>query len=205
MKEAYVRFERQNQEGLAAVGTYLVDVAKRFGIRFEDVCLPEEKVHFCSVTVPVGAALLSPETGAEADYFRENGRRTNERLACQAKIDSPGEVVIMTQEKVEEPKDEATKDEKNEQYRKEFADMPLEKKIANLVQLESIALSETVTFIINSPFKIADKVMDVMAEFGFKKEEQEKEAARPSEHKDNGAAADGNGSNKGDASSAASE
>ena len=61
--------------------------------------------------------------------------------------------------------------------------MPLEKKIANLVQLETIALGETVSFIINSPFKIADKVMDVMAEFGFKKEEREKEAARPAEHK----------------------
>jgi hypothetical protein len=63
--------------------------------------------------------------------------------------------------------------------------MPLEKKIANLVQLETIALGETVSFIINSPFKIADKVMDVMAEFGFKKEEQQKEAARPAEHQPN--------------------
>ena len=64
-------------------------------------------------------------------------------------------------------------EDRSEEYRKEFAEMPLEKKIANLVQLETIALGETVSFIINSPFKIADKVLDVMAEFGFKKEEKD--------------------------------
>ena len=89
----------------------------------------------------------------------------------------------MTEEKVNEPTAETPAGDMNEQYRKEFAELPLEKKIANLVQLETIALGETVSFIINSPFKIADKLMDVMAEFGFKKEEQQKEAARPAEHK----------------------
>ena len=90
----------------------------------------------------------------------------------------------MTKEKVKEeaPETESTED-KNEQYRKEFAELPLEKKIANLVQLETIALGETVSFIFNSPFKVADKIMDVMAEFGFKKEEREKNSARPEEHK----------------------
>jgi hypothetical protein len=90
----------------------------------------------------------------------------------------------MTKEKVaEEPVGEPAADaDANEQYRKEFAELPLEKQIANLVRLETIALGETVSFIINSPFKIADKFMDVMAEFGLKKEEREKEAARPAEH-----------------------
>jgi hypothetical protein len=93
----------------------------------------------------------------------------------------------MTKKKVKEDAEEAKKvSDRNEEYRKEFAELPLEKKIANLVQLESIALGETVSFIFNSPFKIADKVLDVMAEFGFKKEEQEREAARPAEHKGNG-------------------
>jgi hypothetical protein len=156
MREVEVKFEREDQEG----------------------------IHHCAVTVPVGAHLLSPETKAESEYFTKHGRRTNERLACQVKIDGPGEVVVMTKEKAKEPDAETTGEDKSEQYRKEFAEMPLEKKIANLVQLETIALGETVSFIINSPFKVADKVMDVMAEFGFKKEEKQKEAARPAEHKD---------------------
>jgi ferredoxin len=184
MAEVEVKFEREHQEGVVPVGTYLIDAAKRFGIRFEDACLVDEGIHFCAVTVPSGSHLLSPETKAESEHFAEHGRRTNERLACQVKIDCPGEVVVMTKEKAKEPTVETNGDDKSEQYRKEFAEMPLEKKIANLVQLETIALGETVSFIINSPFKIADKVMDVMAEFGFKKEEQQKDAARPAEHKE---------------------
>ena len=44
------------------------------------------------------------------------------------------------------------------------------------MKLEAIALGETISYVINSPFTIGDKVMDVMAEFGFKKEQKAKEA-----------------------------
>jgi ferredoxin len=186
MKEVEIKFEREGREGLVAVGTYLSDAAKRFGVRFEDECsLLETGTHCCPVTILTGSDLLSPETKAESEYFKEHGRTGNERLACQVKVDKAGEVVVMTREtKTEEAAADAGKsiEDLNEQYRKEFAELPLEKKISNLVQLETIALSETVSFILNSPFKIADKVMDVMAEFGLKKEEQQKEASRPEEH-----------------------
>jgi ferredoxin len=183
MAEVEVRFEREKQEGIVAVGTYVIDAAKRFGIRFENACDGARDAHYCSIFVTKGAGLLSSETNAESEHFRLHGRRTNERLACQVKIENPGEVVIMTKNKAESATPETASDDRNEEYRKEFAEMPLEKKIANLVQLETIALGETVSFIINSPFKVADKVLDVMAEFGFKKEEQQKGAARPDEHK----------------------
>jgi ferredoxin len=191
MAEVEVKFERENREGVVAVGTYLIDAAKRFGIHFDEICVRESDEHHCAVTVSSGIDLLSPMTSAEKEYFEKNGRTTNERLACQAKIEKPGEVVIMTKEKAKDAAEEEKSDkERSEEYRKEFAEMPLEKKIASLVQLESIALSETVSFIVNSPFHIADKLMDVMAEFGFKKEERERQAARPSEHKENGHAKD---------------
>ncbi|HKP69276.1 MAG TPA: hypothetical protein VJV05_08330 [Pyrinomonadaceae bacterium] len=184
MQEVEIKFERENQEGVIPPGTYLIDAAKRFGIRFDEPCDTVTGVHYCAVSVSTGSQLLSKDTKAEAEYFKSNPRGTNERLACQARIDKPGEVVVMTKEKEKaasaaEPGDS----DPNEAYRKEFADMPLEKKIANLVQLETMALGETVSFIINSPFKIGEKVMDVMAEFGFKKEEREREAVRPEEHK----------------------
>ena len=185
MLEAEIKFSREDREGVVAVGTYLIDAAKRFGIHFEDVCNPEEAVHHCSVVVSSGSDLLSDLTKAEQDYFADKSRKTNERLACQVKIDKAGEVEIMTNEKVKDPEPEtkASSADTTEEYRKAFEEMPLEKKIANLVQLETIALGETVSFIINSPFKVADKLMDVMAEFGFKKEERQKESARPAEHK----------------------
>lgn len=187
MAEAEIKFEREKLEGVVAVGTYVIDAAKRFGIHFDDICTPESDEHHCAVVISTGIDLLSPLTVAETEYFEKHGRKTNERLACHAKIEKAGEVVVMTKEKAKDAADEAQREkDRDEAYRKEFAEMPLEKKIASLVQLESIALSETVTFIVNSPFKVADKVLDVMAEFGFKKEEQEREAARPAEHKENG-------------------
>jgi ferredoxin len=185
MQEAEIKFERENREGLVAVGTYIVDAAKRFGVRFEDVCVPDADVHYCSLVIKSGMDLLSQMTKAETEHFAKGVRKPNERLACQVKIEKAGEIVIMTEEKAQDsaPEAEKTVADTSEEYKKAFEEMPLEKKIANLVQLETIALGETVSFILNSPFKIADKVMDVMAEFGFKKEERQKEAARPAEHK----------------------
>ncbi len=196
MKEVEIKFERENREGVVAVGTYLADAARRFGVHFEDVCDLESGTHHCSVVIASGTDLLSAETKAEAEYFKTHGQKTGERLACQVKIEKAGEVVIMTKEKEKQESPPQSDQDANEQYRKEFAEMPLEKKIANLVQLETIALGETVSFIVNSPFKIADKLMDVMAEFGFRKEEKQKEAVRPDEHKSASSGAPGEGARK---------
>jgi ferredoxin len=182
-KEVEVRFGRENVEGIVPVGTYLIDAAKRLGVRFDGECIAAADIHYCSIMVESGMPLMSDETQAETDHFQKAGRKKNERLACQVKIERPGEVVIMTHEKAKDATAEPqTVEDAKEQYKKEFTEMPLEKKIASLVELETIAFGETVSFIINSPFKVADKLMDVMAEFGFKKEEQQKNAVRPTEH-----------------------
>jgi len=186
MGEVEIKFENEGLTGIVAVGTYVLDAAKRLGLRFEDKCRPEEGVHFCSLQISNGGERLSPLTSAEEEHFAEHGRKSNERLGCQAKFDEPGEVVIMTEKKKAEASEEKA-EEKSEQYKKDFVELPLEKKLADLVHLEAIALSETVSFIVNSPFKIGEKIMDVMAEFGLKKETEEKEAVRPEEHKANGA------------------
>ncbi len=88
----------------------------------------------------------------------------------------------MTTEKNDKAADEPTAEEKAGQYKKEFTELPLEKKLASLVELEGIALGETISFIINSPYLVFGKVMDIMAEFGLKKEQESKKAARPKEH-----------------------
>ena len=185
MLEAEVKFKQEDREGLVAVGTYLIDAARRFGIHFDGPCDLATETHYCTVAIDSGSDLLSPKTKAETKYLKENERGPNERLACQVKIERAGEIEVMTEKKAEEPAADAAGEavDGSEAYKKAFAEMPLEKKIANLVQLETIALGETVSFIINSPFKVADKLMDVMAEFGFKKEERQKESARPEEHK----------------------
>ena len=161
------------------MGSYLSDAAKRFGVKFEAECVPAAGEHFCQVQIVEGSEFLSEKTATEKDANLEKGWR----IACHAKIEKAGEIVVMTKKKtapVEEDKDQA------EDYRKRFEDLPLEKKMAELVRLESIALSETLNFVVNSPYKIADKVMDFLAEFGFKMDSEKKESAKPEEHRTNG-------------------
>jgi ferredoxin len=181
MNEAELKFEREGRSGVAVVGSYLIDAARRVGIEVEDECGRLGLCDTCAMTIKQGRDLLSAPTKAEMELLSDERRKNGERLSCQAKIEKSGEIVIMTKEKKKEEKPSA--EEKSENYRKEFEEMPLEKKIAELVRLEAIALGETFSFILNSPSKIVGKVMDVMAEFGIKLDEEAKNAKTPEEHK----------------------
>ena len=136
-----------------------------------------------------GHNVLSGPTKAEKEQLLEERRKKGERLSCQAKIEKPGELIIMTTEKKVEP--EVSPEDKREEFRNEFAELPFEEKMARLVELEAIALGETVTYVQNSPYKIAEKIMDVMADFGLKAHTEQKKASRPEEHHTEG---NGNGS-----------
>lgn len=180
MSEVEITFKREGASGMIAVGSYLIDAAKRCGVRFESDCAPESGSHFCEMEVTLGGDLLTARTTAEEAYFSENSANSSSRLACQVKIEGPGEIEVMT--KKHSKPEEKTAAEKEAEYKKEFAELPLEKKFQELLQLEAMALSETLAFVINSPYKVADKIMDVMAEFGFKMESNKKTATRPAEH-----------------------
>ncbi|MFL6466980.1 MAG: hypothetical protein ACJ72Z_03390 [Pyrinomonadaceae bacterium] len=188
MNEVQISFPDEGREGVVPVGTYLIDAAKRLGASVSECAVEGE--HVCSIIINEGSDLLSPKTEVESEHLKGEPRDQNERLACFAKIDKPGVIVAMVKKKNEPAAEKEKPDERDEVYRKEFADLPLEKKIANLVQLEAMALSETFAFVINSPFKVFDKIGDVLAEFGFQKEEAEKRRARPAETK-NGEAKSG--------------
>lgn len=180
MSDVEIKFEREERDGIVAVGTYLIDAMKRFGIRTGDACQVSGE-HFCAVTITEGADLLSAPTEAENAYFEAHGGGEGERLACQVIIERAGSISVMTKKKKEEEAEEA-KAEAAADFKKEFAEMPLEKKIANLVQLEAITFGDTFSFIMNSPYLIFEKIGDVMAEFGMKLERDSKAATRPKEH-----------------------
>ena len=76
MTEVILKFERENQDGIVAVGSYLLDSAKRFGIAFEADCVQEEGIHYCSTVIASGSDKLSPLTVVETEHFAANGRRT---------------------------------------------------------------------------------------------------------------------------------
>ncbi len=178
MNEIELKFERENRDGIAVAQSYLIDAARRLGVEIscERLGLTDD----CAVTIKEGGDLLSKPTKAELEVLSDERRKKGERLACQTKLEKNGEIVVLTAEK---KKTEKTEEEKSEEYREEFSALPLEKKIADLVRLEAIALGETFNFILNSPSKIVSKVMDVMAEFGLKMDEEAKDAITPDEHK----------------------
>ena len=182
MSDVFINFKSEERDGVVAVGTYLSDAAKRLGVKVEGDCLDPETDHECVMKVGAGKTLLSAHTKTEKEQLSSQARKNGERLACQTIIEKPGEVTIMSVKKKEEPKKEKT-EEQTDEFRKEFEEMPLEKKIASLVELEAIALGETFSYVLNSPYKAFGKVMDVMAGFGLDMEQKDKDAKRPEEHK----------------------
>src|SRR5476651_688864 len=123
MNDVDIVFEREGQTGVVAVGTYLIDATKRLGIRFESDCVPARGLHACEVAIIKGAGNLSSVTKAETEHFASHGRRNNERLACEARIEKPGEIEVMTKENTQEPK----KEEKKNPLQDKFAELTLEK------------------------------------------------------------------------------
>lgn len=178
MEVTEIKFERENLEGIIPIGTYLADAARRMGIELWQETFGEAE--FSVVKITKGGELLSAPTKTEVEYLSAEKRGAGERLAEQAKIELTGELTIMTTKKPEEVKPDY--EAKREEYRKEFEDLPLEKKIASLVELEAIAFSDTISFVINSPYKIVGKFIDVLAQFGFQIEDAAKKQARPAEH-----------------------
>ena len=197
MSDVFIRFEREGLDGVVAVGSYLSDVFRRFGVRSDDECKRADGVHACEVTITEGADHLSDLTDAETEHFAVNGRRSNRRLACEAKIIEPGEVTIMTDEKKDAPKTEAPKKDK---FQEEFDALPLDKKITQLMRMEVVTLGETFSYVVNQPLRVIEKVGDVIADFGMKLEAEAKKAARPKEHKSKAKAATSETPPKGHAS-----
>ena len=182
MVECEIRFIREELTGLSVPGAYLRDAAHRCGVKFDAECDGSAGVHYCTLRIDDGAELLSEPTSVEMDYLSDLIDTENRRLACQTRIERVGVIEIVTMEKEAGTETETTK-ESDVKYRKDFADLPLEKKIYQLVQLEAMALSETISFVLNSPFSVGGKLVDVLAEFGFKLEAEERAAKKPNEHK----------------------
>ena len=176
MSDAAIRFEREGVDGLVAVGTNLIDAIKRFGLKIECVCSP----HSCVVLVTEGSGNLSPLTETETEHFAQHGRRSNERLACEARIIKPGEITIMTEQKKEETKGAG---EAKSRVQEEFDALPLDKKIASLLQMEAATISEAFTYVVNSSAKVFEKAGNAIEEFGIKFEKEACNVAEATEPK----------------------
>lgn len=184
MGNVYIKFEDTELQGVVPVNAYIADIAARFGFRPDTPCLSEPGFHDCAFRVVEGGNILSKPTSVESEYFASEVNDETTRLGCQVFLKEEGELVIAMEkhEKEETETQEAQEAQDEKSYREAFAKLPLEKKIADLVQLEAITLSETLSYVISSPYTVFDKVMGVFSELGLRKESQEKRSKRPSEH-----------------------
>jgi ferredoxin len=175
-----IKFEPEGQGGLVAEGTYLWDAAKRLGVRLPAECNGLGECDTCAVVVETGATLLSSLTESERTRLSPERLAAGERLACQAKVEHGGEVVLRPVPVTEraETSNEAAKD-----LKKEFRELPLKSKVATLVELEGVTLFQAFDAIISVPFTIGEKVMDYMAGWGRSLDKRRHEAHIPAEHR----------------------
>lgn len=174
-----IKFEPDGRNGLVAEGTYLWDAAKRLGVRLPAECKGRGECDTCAVVVEEGATLLSSLTEAERERLSPERLASGERLACQAKVERGGEVVLRIVPATERA---ATSDETAKDLRKEFSELPLGRKLSTLVELEAVTMFQTLSALVEVPFMIGEKVMDLMAGRGRALNKRKRAAHRPTEH-----------------------
>jgi ferredoxin len=178
-----IKFQPDGHSGIVAEGTYLWDAAKRLGVHLPAECEGRGDCDTCAVVVERGATLLSSLTESERRQLSPERLASGERLACQARIEHGGELVLRPVPVTEraETEEETVKD-----LRKEFRDLPLDRKLATLVELEAVTMMQTLNTLANSPFSLVERVMDFMAGKGRLMSRREREERRPAEHRKEG-------------------
>ncbi|HEY8228226.1 MAG TPA: 2Fe-2S iron-sulfur cluster binding domain-containing protein [Pyrinomonadaceae bacterium] len=152
-----ITFEPSGVTGMVATGTYLIDAAKRLGAPVGAGCMRGKgECSTCIVKVNAGADLLSPPGSIEQTFLTQEQLDQSLRLACHAKLEGDGEVVL----RVIRRQVAAQTTSRPDQLAKEFGSLPLEKKIATLLQLEAITMSEALNAAIDKPLTFGAKAFD---------------------------------------------
>jgi ferredoxin len=155
-----ITFEPSGLSGVVAEGTYLIDAARRMGVSLGDGCtIGKGECPSCLVAVKSGAGLLSAPSAAELKQLDVEDLAQSHRLACQVKLQFPGEVVVMASARKPgggTPRDTAS------DLKRDFGSLPLGQKLATLVQLEAVTMSEAFDAAIEKPLALGAKTMDAI-------------------------------------------
>jgi ferredoxin len=172
--------EGNGHDGVVAEGTYLWDIAKRLGVRLPAECAGRGECDTCAVVVEEGATLLSSLTEAERVRLSPERLASGERLACQAKVERGGELVLRPVPPTER---QPTEEETVKDFRKEFSELPLQKKLSTLVELEAVTAWQTLGAVADLPFSLFEKGLDLLGRRGRSLHQRERAARRPAEHR----------------------
>src|SRR6185503_15761708 len=155
-----ITFEPSGISGVVAQGTYLIDAARRMGAPLGAGCTAGKgECPACVVSVKAGANLLSPPSAAEEKQLGVEQLDQALRLACQVKIENHGDVVVMA---AAGPHTRPADIDMEAELRKKFGALPLGKKLATLVQLEAITMSEAFDSAIEKPLAFGSKTFDAI-------------------------------------------
>lgn len=149
-----IKFEPNGPSGLVAEGTSVLAAARRLGFQIPDC---GECDGTCAVRIVTGAALLSEVNDAERKQLSSERQALGERLACQCKAERGGELVIMLVAQADRTR---TAEEKTRDLRQEFKELPFDRKIATLMQLETIAVSQAFDKIADVSVSLGKKIFD---------------------------------------------
>jgi len=178
-----IKFEPEGLTGIVAEGTYILDAARRIGVRIPAECGGHGECDTCAVIVQKGATLLSSLTQAERTRLSPERLADGERLACQTKILYGGDIEIRPVPATERAETTA---ETVSDFRNEFKSLPLKKKLATLVELEAHTMFETLSSVAEVPFSVGQKIMGVMAGKGREMNKRDRQERRPAEHREEG-------------------
>jgi len=156
-----IKFEPDGSSGLVAEGTSVVDAARRLGFQIPECGVCDAT---CAIRIITGSALLSDLTETERQQLSPARLAAGERLACQCRAERAGELVIkLVAERTR------TAEEKTRDLRQEFSELPFERKIATLMQLETVAVTEAFDKIADASASLGKKIFDsVMADASAK-------------------------------------
>lgn len=174
------KIDGRSHNGIVAEGTYLWEAAKRMGVRLPADCEGKGTCDTCAVTIIEGATLLSALTNAERERLSPERLLAGERLACQTRIEHSGDLVLSPVPPTERAE---TTEEVVTDIRQEFRKMPLQKKLATLVELEAVAATQALVAAADLPFKLFEKGLDLMASRGRTLSRRQREARVPAEHR----------------------
>jgi len=155
-----ITFEPSGIQGLVAEGSYLIDAAHRIGVSLGAGCTAGKgECPACLISVKTGSHLLSAPSNAEEKQLGEVLLNDSHRLACQVKIENPGDLVVSISTRTARA---ASGVNIESELTKKFGDLPLTKKIATLLQLEAITMSEALDSAIEKPFSLGSKAFDTI-------------------------------------------
>jgi len=149
-----IKFEPGGPSGLVAEGTSILDAARRLGFNIPNC---GECDGACAVRIVTGAALLSDLTEVERKQLSPERLGGGERLACQCKVERGGELVLRLVAETERPR---TAEEKTRDLKKEFSELPFDRKLATLMQLETIAVTQAFDKITDASVSLGKKIFD---------------------------------------------